>query len=43
MALDPNRGHDGGKWLNDLHILDTERMCWVTPNVAGDAPPSRVR
>lgn len=34
-------GHDGGKWLNDLHILDTERLCWVTPNVAGECPPAR--
>ena len=43
-------GHDGGKWLNDLHILDTESNhqasenspCWVTPNVAGECPPARV-
>ena len=27
-------GHDGEKWLNDLHILDTERMSWLMPNVA---------
>jgi len=34
-------GHDGGKWLNDLHILDTERMSWVTPSVAGTCPQAR--
>jgi len=43
-------GHDGRKWLSDLHILDTDHthagennnLCWVTPNVAGECPPARV-
>ena len=34
-------GHDGEKWLNDLHMLDTERMSWLMPNVAGTCPPAR--
>ncbi len=34
-------GHDGLKWLQDLHCLDSERMEWSAPVTAGTAPSAR--
>ena len=34
-------GHDGSKWLADLHCLDTEKMEWSVPITAGTPPSAR--
>ena len=34
-------GHDGVKWLADLHVLDTERLEWSSPQPAGVLPSAR--
>jgi hypothetical protein len=34
-------GHDGTKWLNDLHILDTTHCEWIMPLVGGELPAAR--
>jgi hypothetical protein len=32
-------GHSGQKHLRDLHVLDTESLCWSQPEVKGTIPP----
>jgi N-acetylneuraminic acid mutarotase len=32
-------GHDGAKWLADLHVLDIDKLEWVQP-VVSQTPPS---
>jgi hypothetical protein len=34
-------GHDGVRWLADLHCLDTEKMEWSQPAVSGVLPSAR--
>jgi hypothetical protein len=34
-------GHDGSKWLADLHCLDTEKMEWSVPSPGGVCPSAR--
>lgn len=34
-------GFDGTKWLNDVHILNTESLVWTQPRLAGITPEVR--
>ena len=34
-------GFDGTKWLNDVHILNTESLVWTQPRVTGVVPDVR--